>query len=83
MTAKLPNKTVNLNPSYSIQIEGSELATTFVVFTIQVWQEVNTISKARIVILGGDSYQSTFEESEETQFEPGKEIEIKLGFDQK
>lgn len=83
MTAKLPNKTVNLNPSYSIQIEGSELATTFVVFTIQVWQEVNIISKARIVILGGDSYQSTFEESEETQFEPGKEIEIKLGFDQK
>jgi Rhs element Vgr protein len=83
MTAILPNSTLNANPSYSIQIAGTEIAATFVIFSIHVWQEANKISKARIIILGGDSYQSTFIESEEDKFEPGKEIEIKLGFDQK
>lgn len=83
MTAILPNSTLNANPSYSIQIAGSEIDASLVIFSIHVWQEANKISKARVVILGGDSYQNKFEESEDSKFEPGKEIEIKLGFDQK
>ena len=83
MTAILPNSTLNANPSYSIQIAGSEIDSSLVIFSIHVWQEANKISKGRVVILGGDSYQNKFEESEDSKFEPGKEIEIKLGFDQK
>jgi phage protein D len=68
--------------SYTIKVNNKELNSKLVVLKIDVWSEVNKISRASISIVAGDIHLNKFSESEEASFEPGKEVEISLGFKQ-
>ncbi|MEJ8816350.1 type VI secretion system tip protein VgrG [Lacibacter sp. H407] len=59
---------------------GTQIPETCHVLSVVVSKEVNRIPVATIVIADGDPAAQSFEMSNKTEFEPGKEIEIKLGY---
>lgn len=59
---------------------GNAIPQTCHVLSVVVSKEVNRIPVATIVIADGDPAAQTFEVSNKAEFEPGKEIEIKLGY---
>lgn len=63
-----------------IKIDGSEIARTFQVDSITVTKEMNRIPWAKIVLLDGEASAEKFQASNEALFIPGKEIEIKCGY---
>ena len=63
-----------------ILIEGSELARTWQVDSITIRKEVNRVPWTKIVILDGNASTGTFSASNETLFVPGKQIEVKCGY---
>jgi Rhs element Vgr protein len=67
-------------PSFSILIGGKEIKQSYQVISIEIEKEVNRVSKARIVIADGKPTEETFPVSEAADFEPGKEVKIKLGY---
>ena len=83
MSGKLPNSTLTALPTVTIKLSGTELPESYLVYEVSISQTIYKISKASITILGGKSFQNTFEESEKSMFEPGVEIEISMGYDQK
>lgn len=73
----------NFEPlSFTIKVNGNNLDAKYAVQRIHTEKEINKISKAQIAISGGDPYMSTFDESEDSDFTPGNEIEILLGYKQ-
>lgn len=83
MAGKLPNSTLTSLPTVTIKLGGSELPASYLVYEIAIRQSIYKISKASVTILGGNSFQNSFEESEKSMFEPGVEIEVSMGYDQK
>lgn len=59
---------------------GTQIPETCHVLSVVVSKEVNRIPVATIVIADGDPAGQSFEMSNKAEFEPGKEIEIKLGY---
>jgi Rhs element Vgr protein len=59
---------------------GTAVSTAYHVLSVVINKEVNRIPTALIVLLDGDVASQTFEISNAPDFEPGKEIEIKLGY---
>ena len=59
---------------------GTAVPQTYNVLSIIVNKEVNRIPSATIVIADGDPAAQSFEISNKAEFEPGKEIEIQLGY---
>jgi Rhs element Vgr protein len=82
-TEKKPLDSLYQAISSQIKINGKVLDASFEVNRITTFKEVNKLSRARIQILGGDYTKNIFDESENTLFDPGNEVEIKLGYDQK
>lgn len=83
MPEKSPNDSLQLPISFEIKIGGNPLPKELVIMKIFIKSEVNKISRAYVSILGGNSYENSFVESENTNFEPGKEITIALGYSEK
>ena len=79
--AASPNDSLQKTVSFTLKFNNKELASTYSVMQIHVWNEAFKISRAKISITGGNSYKNTFEESEQTDFEPGKEVQISIGYD--
>ncbi|MCP4666061.1 MAG: phage late control D family protein, partial [Deltaproteobacteria bacterium] len=50
------------------------------IISVDIMKEVNSIPRARLVLSDGDSAKQKFDLSNEASFEPGKEIEIQLGY---
>jgi Rhs element Vgr protein len=65
----------------SIFSEGNKVSDSLHVLSIVVNKEVNRIPSAIIIIKDGDAAAQTFEVSSKADFEPGKEIELKLGYE--
>lgn len=63
-----------------ILIEGNELARTWQVDSITIRKEVNRVAWAKIVMLDGDASAGAFAASNDQLFIPGKEIEVKCGY---
>jgi Rhs element Vgr protein len=82
MSATSPNDTDSQLPSFTITLDGSPLDSSFVVLGLNVWKNVNKVSRASITILAGDTYMGTFEESESANFAPGVDVVISMGYDQ-
>ena len=59
---------------------GTEVSNALHVLSIVTHKEVNKVPSALIVITDGDPASQKFEVSDKADFEPGKEIEIKLGY---
>src|SRR5690554_2044635 len=69
------------NISYSILIAGEEVPLTYEFLSITTHYEMNRIPFAHLVLRDGDTALEDFEVSNEDRFVPGKEIEIKTGYD--
>ncbi len=63
-----------------VMIDGKEIALTFQVDSITVRKEVNRVPWAKVVILDGNASSAAFSASNGALFIPGKEIEIKCGY---
>jgi phage protein D len=82
-TSKLTPLSTSSDPvSYTIKVNKKELKSDLILMRVDVWGEINKISRASISIIGGNIHLNTFKESELADFEPGKEVEISLGFKQ-
>ena len=78
--AKSPiNSKIDL-PTYKILVDGSEIKEAYGVKSILIEKSINKVSFAKIVLFDGDAANQTFEISESSDFEPGKELKIKLGY---
>ena len=60
---------------------GKEMKPTFELISVDISKEVNRIPHAQIVLLDGNAATQVFEISDDAFFEPGKEIEIKLRYE--
>lgn len=67
-------------PSFEILIDGKEIKEWYPVLSVQVDRDLHSVSKARIILADGDPHEGNFELSEQSDFDPGKEIEVKLGY---
>ncbi len=65
----------------TILSSGQAMDPAFELLAIDITKELNRIPYARLVLLDGDAAQQTFAISNEPFFEPGKEIEIKLRYE--
>ncbi len=74
---KLGSGVINLE----VTVDGTKLPDAMLVLETEVVKEINKIPYARVVIFDGDSREQTFPQSEESMFEPGAEIEIKVSHD--
>ena len=82
MAGVSPNDSFQKTTSFIVKLNNKELGSEFEVMKVHVWNELFKVSRARITIIAGDSYLGTFEESEEADFAPGKDVEISVGYDQ-
>lgn len=83
MASISPNDSLQLGVSFEIKIGGKALAKELIVMKVYVKYDVNKIAKASVSIIGGNTYESIFPESETADFEPGKEIVISIGYAEK
>lgn len=53
-----------------------------IIYSIEVQKKINKISRATIKIYAGNTNLNTFDESSNSSYQPGGEVEIKLGYSQ-
>lgn len=82
MADPTPIDSLHQPASFVLTFDGQELPIEYDVYSIKVKKEVNRLARARIQIMGGNPKMNSFEEAEADIFLPGKEVEIKLGYDQ-
>lgn len=69
--------------TFRILLDGEELRGKYGVASIVVQKHVNKIPTAKLMLLDGEVAQQDFKASSSGDFNPGKEIEIKLGYHEK
>ena len=77
-----PADSLNQLASFAVKVDGTQIETKFKLFRIQTFKEANKLSRATISIIGGNPKENSFDESEESIFATGSEVEISLGYDQ-
>src|SRR5215208_498000 len=65
----------------TIESGSQEMPVGYGLLSIDILKEVNRIPYAQIVLLDGDPSRQTFEISDDSFFEPGKPIQIKLRYE--
>jgi Rhs element Vgr protein len=60
---------------------GKKMELAFELVSIDITKEVNRIPNAQLILLDGDLQNGVFEASDDAYFEPGKEIEIKMRYE--
>ena len=76
----IPTKSSPSAATFRLFSEGNELSKSLQVISIAISEEVNKIAKASIVFLDGDAAAETFSISEMDELTPGKQVEIKAGY---
>lgn len=76
----IPSEEPKSVATFTILSGGTEVSKEYQVLSIVVTREVNRVSSAHLIILDGEASKQTFEISSKPEFEPGKEIEIKMGY---
>lgn len=66
--------------SYSLSVGGRELESSIRLLSIVVDREVNRIPSATLILEDGSLADQTFSLSESGHFDPGKELEISMGY---
>ena len=64
----------------TILSSGQSMDPSYELLSIDITKEVNRIPCAQLLLLDGDAAQQSFAISNDAFFEPGKAIEIKLGY---
>lgn len=81
MTAPSPEQLAGALASFTITANGTALGSDVQVFSIDIWQGVNKLPKARLVISDGSAADENFPLSAGTALIPGATLEIALGYD--
>lgn len=76
----IPSEAARSVATFTILSEGTEVSRTYHVVSILVHKEINRIPFATLIIVDGDPAAESFPISNAADFEPGKHIEIKLGY---
>ena len=76
----IPSDAPKSASTFTILSGGAVVSQAYQVLSIVVNKEINRIPKATIVIADGNAAAQTFSISSAPDFEPGKAIEIKLGY---
>jgi len=76
----IPSEGAKSVATFTILSGGSKVSAEYHVLSVTVNKEVNRIASATIIILDGEASAQSFSVSNQPDFEPGKEIEIKVGF---
>jgi Rhs element Vgr protein len=66
--------------TFKVLSEGNEVPATYHLASIIVNKEINRVPTATVIYLDGNPQAQTFELSNAAEFEPGKKIEIKVGW---
>jgi Rhs element Vgr protein len=66
--------------TFTLLSGGTEVSKAYHVLSITVTKEINRIPAATIILLDGEPAKESFDISNEAAFEPGKELEIKVGY---
>ncbi len=66
--------------SVLVLVAGKEIPKTLFLVSVEVVKEINKIPYAKLVLHDGDTREQKFTASEDPNFEPGKEVEIKAGY---
>ena len=77
-----PSDSLNEIASFDVKVGGTQIESSYKLFRIQIFKEVNKLSRATISIMGGEPKENNFDESEESIFATGSEVEISLGYEQ-
>lgn len=77
-----PKDSLNKKASFDIIINGNTLGSSYRICKIFTKKELNKISRSFIEIYGGDSDKNEFKEIEDSIFDTGNEVIIKMGYDQ-
>lgn len=67
--------------TYEITSEGSKISDTYELKSIRIVNSINRIPTATVVFLDGDPAEQDFPVSDSDDLIPGKEVEIKIGYD--
>lgn len=76
----IPSEAPRSVATYTLLSNGVELTRTYQVLSVLVQRELNRIPFATLVLIDGDPAAETFAVSNSTDFEPGKTLEIRLGY---
>ncbi len=76
----IPSEASRSVATYTLLSDGNEVSRTYHVVSILTQKEVNRIPFATIILNDGDPAAESFPISNAADFEPGKTIEIKLGY---
>lgn len=76
----IPSKAPRSACTATILSEGKEVSRTNHLMSVVINKEINRIPSATIIYADGDVAKQTFELSSKSDFEPGKKIEIKVGY---
>jgi phage protein D len=79
--APSPEQLAGAIATYTITANGTALATTTQVFSIDIWQGVNKLPQARLVISDGSAADEDFPLSAGTSLIPGATLKVALGYD--
>ena len=66
--------------SFTVSSDGSDLGPGLPILSIVIDREVNRIPTATLILQDGSLADQTFKLSESGQFDPGREIELSLGY---
>ena len=66
--------------TFSILVDGNKISDQFKVLSIVVQKEINSITKATILLQDGSAAERGFTTSNTDELIPGKEIEIQAGY---
>ncbi len=80
MPIKTPVDITDPTLSIAITVNGNQIKDYYPVISINITHEVNRISFAEVVFIDGNIEQGTFPISDSSDFTPGNEIEIKVGY---
>jgi len=67
--------------TYSLLVDGTAVSESIETVSIETYQEINRITRARLVIVDGEPDAADFRVSSSNVFLPGKTIDISLGYD--
>ena len=77
-----PKDTVDKPISFEILVNGKSITSDYKIIKLNVDKVINKISRAKVYLSGGDAHLNTFDESENSNFNPGKTVELRFGYEQ-
>jgi Rhs element Vgr protein len=80
MSPASPNLNASSEVTFTIKTDGKALASGVEVVSIDTWNAVNKVPKARLVIFDGNPATGDFELSAAKTFLPGVKVEIAVGY---